>query len=108
MNPSEILRELQELMATQKRATGALYEAEEALARSEHLLDTTEAKSFISHSGSVAEKNALSRLESADARLQRDLAKAQVNRIRTKIRVIESSMMALGTMSKLMQAEMKL
>jgi hypothetical protein len=41
-------------------------------------------------------------------RFERDLAKAQVNRMRTKIRQIESELMAQATMSKILQAEMKL
>lgn len=86
----------------------ALEQAEIDLANAEHRLDTTEASAFLQASGSVAERNAIARLEAADARLQRDLAKAQVNRIRTKLRVIESAIMAQATMSKIMQAEMKL
>lgn len=86
----------------------ALEQAEIDLANAEHRLDTTEASAFLQASGSVAERNAIARLEAADARLQRDLAKAQVNRIRTKLRVIESAIMAQATMSKIMQAEMRL
>jgi hypothetical protein len=47
-------------------------------------------------------------LEAADARFERDLAKAKVNRVRTKLKGIESELIAQSTMSKLMQAEMRL
>ena len=108
MNPSDIIRELQELTAENKKGVDALYEAETNLARTELELDQTEAGAFISAAGSIAERTAVAKLESAEARFQRDLAKAQVNRVRTKLRVIESAIMAQATMSKLLQAEMKL
>ena len=108
MIPSDVLHELQELTATNRKGVDALAQAEIDLAHAEHTLDTTEAHSFISGTGSVADRQAVAKLASADARLERDLKKAQVNRIRTKLRVIESTIMAQATMSKLMQAEMKL
>jgi hypothetical protein len=86
----------------------ALYEAETNLARTELDLDQTEAGAFIQATGSIAERTAVAKLASSQARFERDLAKAQVNRVRTKLRVIESAIMAQATMSKLMQAEMKL
>ena len=108
MNPSDIILELQELTATNKKGVEALYEAETNLARTELDLDQTEAGAFIQATGSIAERTAVAKLASSQARFERDLAKAQVNRVRTKLRVIESAIMAQATMSKLMQAEMKL
>lgn len=80
----------------------------ELLARCENHLDTTEARAFLSASGSVAERQAHAKLESAEARLERDLAKAQVDRVRAKLRAIESAIMAQATAAKMVQAEMKL
>ena len=108
MQPSEILKELYDLTKTSSKGVEALYEAEQKLAEAEHALDTVEARAFLDADGTVADRQALSRLEAADIRLERDLAKAQVNRIKTKMRTIESAIMAQATMSKLMQAEMKL
>jgi len=71
-------------------------------------LDTVEARAFLSATGSVAERQAHAKLESADARLERDLAKAQVDRVRAKLRAIESAIMSQATAAKVMQAEMKL
>ena len=86
----------------------ALYEAEIGLARAEADLDKAEAGAFISSSGSVAERQASAKLACSDLRFERDLAKASVNRIRMKLRTIESEIMAQATMSKILQAEMKL
>lgn len=108
MNSQQIQELLQELTADGRRGVPALYEAEERLAHAEHALDNLEAKAFLDSEGSVAERNARARLSSADARLARDLAKAQVNRVKMKLRMIEQEMMAAATASKLLQAEMRL
>jgi hypothetical protein len=78
------------------------------LARAEADLDKAESHAFISASGSVAEKQAKAKLECSEIRFARDVAKASVNRIRMKLRTIESEIMAQATMSKILQAEMKL
>lgn len=106
--PSEIAVSLSELTQTNKQGVQALYEAEISLARAELDLDKTEAGAFIHAAGSVAERQAQAKLASAELRFERDLAKAQVTRIRAKIRQIESELMAQATMAKIMAAEMRL
>lgn len=108
MEPLSIITELQELIALNRKGVEALYEAEEELAHAENDLDTVEAKAFLASEGSVADRQARAKLEAADARLNRDLARASVNRIKTKLRSIESAIMAQATMSKIMQAETRL
>lgn len=106
--PSQIAKDLLELTQTNKRGVEALYEAEIDLARAESDLDKAEAGAFVSGSGSVAERQAQAKLACAELRFERDVAKAKVNRVRMKIRSIESELMALATAAKVMQAEMKL
>lgn len=108
MLPSQIVSELQTLVTTSRQGIDALYDAEIALAKAEHNLDTVEAKAFLTADGTVAERQFIAKHKSADSRLARDIAKAGVNRVRTKIRVLEGEVMAQATISKLMQAEMKL
>ena len=108
MMPSNIIKELQELTQTNRMGVDALFEAETELAEKERELDKVEATSFLESQGTVADRQALARLEAADARFERDLAKAKVNRVRTKLKGIESELIAQSTMSKLMQAEMRL
>lgn len=107
MLPLQIIEEIAKLTQENSRGAEALYEAEVALAEAEHELDTVEQKAFIRHQGTVADRTALARLEAADARLQRDLKRAQLNRVRMKIKNIETSLMGMGTQVKLMQAEMR-
>jgi hypothetical protein len=105
---SNIVQELYELTQENRKGIEFYAEALDRLARAEHLLDTTEARAFIGAEGSVAERQARAKIESAEARLARDLAKAEVDRIRMKLRMIESAIMAQATAAKMVQAEMKL
>lgn len=108
MTPLEIAKDLVELTQTNKKGVEALHEAEVELAEAEKALDQCEASEFLKAEGSVAERQAVAKLAAAEARFHRDLGKAKVNRIRTKMRTIESELMALATASKILQAEMKL
>lgn len=108
MEPLRIISDIQELTSLNKKGVEALFEAEEHLARAENELDTVEARAFLNADGSVAERTAKAKLEAADARLERDIARASVNRIKTKLRVIESELVAQSTMAKIMQAETRL
>ena len=107
MNPLEIARQIAELTAENSRGADALYEAEIRLAEAENELDLVESRAFLKAEGAVAVREALARLESAEARLQRDLRKAEANRIRVKIKGLETAIMASATQAKLIASELK-
>jgi NADPH-dependent 7-cyano-7-deazaguanine reductase QueF-like protein len=107
MTPLEIQKQLAELTAENSKGYEALYQAEVALAQAEHDLDTVEQKAFIRHQGTVADSQANARLESAQNRLQRDLRRAEMNRIKMKIKALETAIMASATQAKLIQSELR-
>lgn len=108
MLPSELIAQLAELTQENRKGADALYAAEVKLAEAEHELDTVEQRAFIGATGTVADRTALARLESADVRLQRDLRKAEANRVRMKIKGLESALMAVATQAKLVNVETRL
>jgi NADPH-dependent 7-cyano-7-deazaguanine reductase QueF-like protein len=108
MLPSELIQELASLTAENRKGVEALYAAEVALAEAEHDLDLIEQKAFIKAQGTVADRTALSRLEAAKSRLQRDLRKAEANRIRMKIKTLETAIMAVATQAKLIGVETRI
>lgn len=105
---SELQKQLAELTQENQKGADALYAAEIKLAEAEHELDLVEQRAFIKAQGTVADRTAISRLEAAEARLQRDLRKAEANRIRVKIKSLETAIMASATQAKLMQSEIRL
>jgi NADPH-dependent 7-cyano-7-deazaguanine reductase QueF-like protein len=107
VNPLEIAKEIAQLTAENSRGADVLYEAEVELAKAENDLDLIEQRAFIKAQGTVADRTAIARLEAADARLQRDLAKAKANRIRIKIKSLETAIMASATQAKLIASELR-
>lgn len=108
MTPLEIQQQLAELTQQNTKGAEALYAAEIALAEAENNLDLIEQRAFIKAEGTVADRTALARLEAAEARLQRDLRKAEANRVRVKIKGLETAIMAVATQAKLVQSEMRM
>jgi len=106
--PQEVVAELKRLTEEIRLGSGALHSAEVALAEAEHVLDSVEQKSFLAATGTVAERQAESRLTSAEERLSRDLRRAEVNRIKMKVKGLESALMATQTMARIMEMESKL
>jgi hypothetical protein len=105
---SEIQKQLAELIQENQRGSTALFEAEKELAEAEYDLDLAEQKAYLNANGTVRDREAIARLESADLRLARDLRRAELNRIRQKIKAIETASMVLATQAKLMSQESRL
>lgn len=103
----ELQNQIAELIGENAKGANALFEAEQKLAEAEYELDTIEQTAFIAAEGTVADRQAQARLKAADARLQRDLRKAEYNRVKVKINQIQTALMALGTQAKLIGVETK-
>ena len=101
----EIQKQIAELIAENAKGATALFETEQALAQAEFDLDTEEAKAFLNAEGTVADRQAIARLKSAEKRLQRDLRKAEHSRVKVKIKQIETALIALSTQAKLIGVE---
>ena len=104
----EIQRQLAELIAENSKGSTALFEAEKALAEAEYDLDLAEQKAYIKAAGTVRDREAIAKLESADLRLARDLRRAEMNRIKAKVKAIETATIVLSTQAKLIQQETRL
>ena len=99
--PDNVITELQRIQRDLDKAPEALSNAEVKLAEAEAHLDKTEALAMLrSEAGTIAEKQAIARLEAADARLSRDLARAELNRVKTKIKTLESASVATAVIAK--------
>jgi len=106
-SPTQVIQELQRLIAETEKGNSALYDAEIELADAEAELDRVEVKTFLSKEGTVADRNALARLECNELRLKRDLKKAERDRIKQKLRSIENAMTATQTIAKMVDLEIK-
>lgn len=105
VSPADVVAELNRLRDLQSKGVDALFEAETRLADAERDLDTVEAKAFIAAQGTVADRERLAKLGASDARFARDVARAEVNRVRTKLKGIEQAFMAVSVIAKQIELE---
>jgi NADPH-dependent 7-cyano-7-deazaguanine reductase QueF-like protein len=104
----EIQKQIAELIAENSKGATALFETESALAQAEYDLDLVEQKAFLGADGTVADRTAIARLKAAENRLQRDLRKAEHQRVKVKIKQIETALIALSTQAKLIGVETRM
>lgn len=105
--PQEIIAELTRLMGEMPKGIQALHDAEIKVAEADLEHERQLAKSFINNSGSVADRQAVAKLESAEAKFQLDLAKAELNRVKAKLRSMDSAQVAVSVISRLVEMEWK-
>jgi len=105
--PSQVITQLHLIQAEAAKGVGALYDAECRLADAENAFERTLQLAFINAQGTVADRTAVSRLQAADDRLKADLAKAEYNRVKTKLKQLELAQMSTQSIGRQIEAEIK-
>jgi hypothetical protein len=98
--PSQVVSELNRIRSEAAKGVDALYLAEVKLAEKEQAYEIALQKAFIIAEGTVADRTAVSRLQASEARFEADVAKAEHNRIRTKLKQLELAQMSVQTIAK--------
>ena len=101
--PDSIINELVEIRETAANGITALYDAEVKLARAVLETETIEAKALLEADGNVAERTATAKLASSEAKFQEDLARAEFNRVKTKLRLLEQAQMSVQTQARMVE-----
>lgn len=100
ISPGHIIQELQRLTAEMDKGNNALYDAECKMADAEAAYDKAVSLAFINNQGTVADRQAVAKLQSVDAKLQADLARAEFNRVKTKMKTLSDQATMMAVMSK--------
>lgn len=103
--PGQVIRELEQIRSQSERGIALLAEAERKWLELDSLAEQIENKEFLKAQGTVADRQALAKLASSEARFEADLAKVEFNRIKAKIKHLSESMMALMAAGKLIEIE---
>jgi len=103
-SPDQIITRLKFIIEESGKGVDALYNAEVALAELEMQYDTEYQSKFIEAGGTVADRQAVARLQTAELKFQVDVAKASVNRVKAKIRQLSDS----GTLTAVMAKQIEL
>jgi hypothetical protein len=100
ISPGHIIQELQRLTAEMDKGSNALYDAECKLADADAAYDTALSLAFINNQGTVADRQAVAKLQSVEAKLQADLARAEFNRVKVKMKTLSDQATMMAVMSK--------
>jgi hypothetical protein len=100
ISPGQIIQELQRLTAEMDKGSNALYDAECKMADAEAAYDKAVSLAFINNQGTVADRQAVAKLQSVNQKLQADLARAEFNRVKTKMKTLSDQATMMAVMSK--------
>jgi hypothetical protein len=105
--PMGVVAELRHIQTEVQRGIAALYDSECKLADTENAYERELQLSFMNAQGTVADRQAISRLQASEKRLLADLAKAEFNRVKAKLKALEMAQMSLQTQSRLIETELR-
>jgi len=103
--PGQIIRELERIRQQSEKGIDLLAQAETKYLELEAEADKLEHSELLKAQGTVVDRQAIAKLKSADARFQADLAKVEINRIKSKIKHLSESLMAVMAAGKLVEME---
>jgi hypothetical protein len=66
-------------------------------------LDRAESLALLESQGTVVDRQATAKLKTEEERLAVDLAKAQLNRVKTKLRMLSESQMSVQTQARMVE-----
>jgi len=98
--PAQVINELNRLMGESQKGIQALYDAEIKVAELENDYDKVLSLAFLNSDGTIPERQAKSKLEAGQAKLDLDIAKAGLSRVKVKMKTLESAQMATSVIAK--------
>lgn len=104
---NSLAQELNQILIEVQKGVSATYDAECKVADRQTALDRAYALAYINNQGTVEDRKQLAVLQTAQERLEVDLAKAEWNRCRSKMKALEMAQMSLQTQSRLIETELK-
>jgi hypothetical protein len=100
ITPGHIVQELQRLTNEMDKGANALYDAECKMADAEAAYDRAVSLAFINNSGTVADRQAVAKLQAVSQKLEADLARAEYNRVKTKLKTLSDQATMMAVISK--------
>jgi len=107
VTPDQIIQMLAEIRTEAEKGIEAQYHAEVDLAKKQAEADRVESTTYLRIDGLVSDRQALAKLESAEAREAVDLARAKLNRIKLKLNQINQAQSALQTQARMVELTYK-
>jgi len=103
--PQQVIDELANIRSQSERGIVMLAEAEKKMIELELEAQRIELTTFIKTNGTVADKNAISKLEALPAKQAAEFAAAEVSRIKQKLKHLSESQMAVMSAAKMVEIQ---
>jgi hypothetical protein len=100
ISPTHIIQELQRLTAEMDKGSNALYDAECKMADADAAYDKAVSLAFLNNQGTVADRQAVAKLQAVEEKLKADLSRAEFNRVKTKMKTLSDQATMMAVMSK--------
>lgn len=108
-HPGQVVQELNRLTSESSKGVEALYIAEVKVAELDNAYDHAYSLALISNqNGTVEDRKAVARVQTTDLKLQLDLAKAELTRVKAKLKQIESAQVAVSVISRQVEMQWKI
>lgn len=101
--PDSIIAEMVDLRRELYKGVDALHNAQIVMANTALEADKAYSLALINAEGTVADREAVARLMSVEQRKEADVAKAVYDRVKTKMRVLETNLSSLQSQGKLIE-----
>lgn len=100
ITPGQIVEELQRLSREMDKGSGALYDAECRLADAEAHYDKQYSLAYLNSQGNIPDRQAVAKLQTNDDRLKADLARAEFNRVKQKMKMLSDQATMTAVMGR--------
>lgn len=105
--PADVIRELSALRRDAERGVQILADAERKAVELELNLNKQESTIFITAKGSVADRTAIAKIKTAELRLEAEIARIEVNRIKLRLKQITEAQMNVQTQARMVELQWK-
>lgn len=105
--PDSVIAELVEIRAEASNGVVAQYDAEVKLAEATLAAERAEALALLNAQGTVVDRQATAKLKCEEERFAEALAKAEFNRVKTKLKLLEQAQMNVQTQARLIEMQYK-
>jgi hypothetical protein len=106
-NPLDVNRELMAIRKQSEAGLNLLAECEQKRVRLELEAERQEALAFLDSQGTIPDRQAVAKLKSQEAREAAELAKVEVNRIKSKLRHLSEALMATQSAGKMIELQFR-
>ena len=100
ITPGDVIAELNRLMGESQKGIQALYDAEINVANLDAEYERAWSLATIEATGTALDRQAIAKLACIDKKLALDIAKAELVRVKTKLRAIDSASVATSVIAK--------